>query len=351
MADENGTALLSVELETIPLPNFMFEQRKLKRDLLALALLALAIFLTAALLSYDPADPPSSLVYPPHFQIHNICGRSGAIAARLLFEALGIGAYYLIVSLAVFDAVLLTHRRVSQPWLRACGWMLSLAGLTSLAAMALPWLSPGPVIGSGGYLGATARGLLEMHFARLGAYIFAVSLLMVGLLLSTDYVLIRIIVWMISQPTKGLGRGVLQVSAAYAQKLGRRRSDLDGYQGDELGSNVAVRISGRTSNEEDETDDPEEEQPAEQPGIGKQSVSVVPAGRLPMANPAAKSKQADRQKLIAEIEADRADQETTDYELPSHNLLLPGETYCFDQQEQEVRRRARSWKRPSSISD
>ena len=39
----------------------MFEKRNLKCDLLALALLALAVFLSAALFSYDPADPPSSL--------------------------------------------------------------------------------------------------------------------------------------------------------------------------------------------------------------------------------------------------------------------------------------------------
>ncbi len=134
----------------------MFEERKLKRDLLALALLALVIFLAAALFTYNPADPPTSLVYPPHLEIRNTCGRSGAIVARLLFETLGIGAYYLIISLIVLDAVLLMHRRISQPWLRAGGWLLSLVGLTALAAMALARLSPGPVIGPGGYLAQPA---------------------------------------------------------------------------------------------------------------------------------------------------------------------------------------------------
>ena len=42
----------------------MLENRKLKLDLLALALLAAVIFLAAALLSYDPADPPGTLVFP-----------------------------------------------------------------------------------------------------------------------------------------------------------------------------------------------------------------------------------------------------------------------------------------------
>ena len=44
----------------------MLENRNLKLDLLALALLAAVIFLAAALLSYDPADPPGTLVFPAH---------------------------------------------------------------------------------------------------------------------------------------------------------------------------------------------------------------------------------------------------------------------------------------------
>jgi S-DNA-T family DNA segregation ATPase FtsK/SpoIIIE len=321
----------------------MFEERNLKCDLAALALLALVIFLTAALFSYDPADPPSSLVFPPHLQIHNTCGRSGAIVARLLFESLGIGAYYLIVSLTVLDAVMLLHRRITQPWLRAGGWMISLVGLTTLAAMALAKLSPGPVIGAGGYLGATGRGLMEMQFARVGAYIVSVSLLMGGLLLTTDYVLIRIFIWTISKPTQHLGRGVMQVGAAYAHKLGRRRSDLDGYEPEEVDDKVAVRISGRASDEEDKEteEDGEDEENTGPADKGKKAVKVIPVATPTAAKPAPKGKKADRQKLFEQIEAEKADQETPDYEMPSLDLLLPGGTYCFEEQEKEVRRRAK----------
>ena len=177
----------------------MLENRNLKLDLLALALLAAVIFLAAALFSYDPADPPSKLVYPPHGQPVNMCGHSGAIAARLLFEGLGLGAYYLLVSVAAFDCVLLVRHQLNQFWLRAGGWLLSLAGVTTLAAMAVPGLSPGPAIGAGGYLGAIGRAILEMHFASLGAYILTVSMIFGGLLLSTDYWLIRLTTWIVGK--------------------------------------------------------------------------------------------------------------------------------------------------------
>ena len=70
----------------------MLEQRDLKKDLLALGLLALAAFLAAALVSYDPGDPPSKLVYPERADVINVCGRSGAFVSRYLFTALGLGA-------------------------------------------------------------------------------------------------------------------------------------------------------------------------------------------------------------------------------------------------------------------
>ena len=35
------------------------------------------------------------------------------------------------------------------------------------------------------------RGLLEMHFAKAGAFIFTLSVLAAGLLLATDYFLFR----------------------------------------------------------------------------------------------------------------------------------------------------------------
>ena len=40
----------------------MFEDRSLKIDLCALALLALAVFLGIALWTYNPTDPPSTIV-------------------------------------------------------------------------------------------------------------------------------------------------------------------------------------------------------------------------------------------------------------------------------------------------
>lgn len=313
----------------------MLENRNLKTDLLALALLAGVIFLASALISYDPADPPGKLVFPQNGQPTNACGYWGATTSRLLFEALGLGAYYLLLSLAAWDAALLVRRKIGQPWLRAGGWLISLAGVVTLAAMAAPQLSPGPVIGAGGYLGALGKALLQTQFASLGAYIIASSMVVGGLLLATDYSLVRLLAWVVGKPTRSLGRGVMQVSTAYAQKVRRRRSDLDGYEEND-GDAPAIRVSGRIADEEDKEVDEREDQDEEEKDSdgGRRTFG----SRVGVSRPKQKK---PSQKVLEEMDESDLGSDASDYQLPGLELLLEGESVNFDQREKEVRRKAK----------
>jgi S-DNA-T family DNA segregation ATPase FtsK/SpoIIIE len=321
----------------------MLENRNLKLDLLALVLLAAVIFLAAALFSYDPADPPGKLVFPSHSQPVNVCGYWGAVGSRLLFEAVGLGAYYLLASLAVFDAVLLTRRQVGQPWLRAGGWFLSMLGVTTFAALATPGLSPGPVIGAGGHLGVMGKALLETQFASVGTYIVTVSMILGGLLLSTDYALLRLSIWALTMPTRGLRRGVLQVGTAYAQKLNKRRSDLDDFEAVEDDGKLAVRMSGRPADVETRADaeEPikkEEEKPDEKDEAAASGDDRKTfASRVGISRPKRKAPE----EVLEEMDETDLGQTASDYELPSLDLLLPGENVSYDEQEKEVRKKAK----------
>ncbi len=319
----------------------MLEPRNLKIDLFALAILVLTIFLAAAVLSYDPADPPSKLVFPERSETLNVCGRSGALVSSLLLTFIGLGAYYLLFSLAVLAATLLSRRAVTDAVLRAVGWLVSLVGFTALVQLAVPHLSPGPVIGAGGYLGAAARGLLETHFANVGAYILAISLIVVGLLLCTDYLVIHLLLL----PARGLVHGVLHVLAAYAQKLGWKTPDVAARPR----AAVAVRISGRPAEPaeavQEEGPHAESEVAEEAEVEGKETPrDEAPVRKSPLASMLRirkPRKEAERQEMIEEIEeASRKDSEVQ-YELPSLDLLLPGEPFSFDDQEKDVRRKAR----------
>src|SRR5690349_1701742 len=101
----------------------MFENRKLRFDLLAIAIAAVTAFLGVSLLSHDAADPiadhvgpvaliyqPDVVVYPQNERIMNACGRWGALAADLLLTSLGAGAFYAVASLGILSLTLLrTH--------------------------------------------------------------------------------------------------------------------------------------------------------------------------------------------------------------------------------------------------
>jgi S-DNA-T family DNA segregation ATPase FtsK/SpoIIIE len=363
----------------------MFENRSRRLDLIALALAAIVMFLGVSLWTYDKFDPPSTLVFPASNVVHNACGWAGAYAADYLFETLGLGAYYLVSSLVVLTALLLAHRRIDQPMLRATGWTISLAGLVTLAALVAPNWTPGPVVGSGGYLGALGRGLLEMHFAHAGAFIFTLSVLAAGLLIATDYHLLRLAAVTTSVSGKSLARlGQLgQTAAKRGDKAKRVKTDLEGgvslaeegeaetesTGGDDAEHEIRVRTpadkaeeaarAAEESDEEDEVmddesdeadedgeDEAEDEEEAER--FPERAASKLANGlksALGIKNnrqqPGAKQS-SERDEVIEQLEAadQQVDQEIA-YELPPLDLLLPNDEVCYEEHEKEVRHKAK----------
>jgi DNA segregation ATPase FtsK/SpoIIIE, S-DNA-T family len=347
----------------------MLKQRNLKLDLVALALLALNVFLGLALASYDPADPPGTHVYPAHARAVNACGRGGAWIAHGLLEGLGWGAWFILISLVIVDIRLLARRPIADAWLRMAGWLISLVGLATLSSMILGAWSPGPAIGAGGYLGAAGRAWLEMHFASAGSYILALSAVAVGLLLCTDYVLVQL-AWEVAGHAGRIARsraaGETRDSAAKpAEKM---KDDL--RMGPPVVDEPAIKILGKTSSqdeddeeevedepviqrkkpapklaaEEEEEDEEDEDEAEDRAAPGKVAAHAKPkAPAKPAGGLRAKPKDGDdREEVMQELDAAaRATEDVPDYELPSIDLLLEGEEIHFEEHEKEVRRKAK----------
>jgi S-DNA-T family DNA segregation ATPase FtsK/SpoIIIE len=357
----------------------MFENRSLKLDLCALVLVAGVAFLSVSLWTYDRFDPPSLLVDPPNQAIRNACGVAGAYTSNFLFESLGFGAYYLLGSLGALTAMLFLRREIDQPMIRAIGWLVSLVGLTTLAALLVPNWTPGPVIGAGGYVGAMGRGLLEMHFATAGAFIFTLSVLAAGLLLATDYFLLKAA----AVTTTASGRSLAHLGHLghiAARRPARVTTDLDNT--DELTAALAdeedeeeqeaegeheIRIrtpadkaeeaAAAKAQEESEADDEEEdeeaedeeaeadeEEEAETASTGSKLAKGLKAalGIKNRRGPQPPEKKSERDELLEQLEAadQQADQEIA-YEMPPLDLLLANEEICYEEHEKEVRRKAK----------
>lgn len=354
----------------------MFENRNLKFDLFTLILLAATVLLGMALFTYDPADPPSTLVYPPPTVFNNACGPIGAYVAHFLLESVGIGAYYLVASLASVAIVLLWQGGIDQPVLRAVGWAASLLAISTLATMAFPNTTPGPVIGAGGYLGAMGHAVLESNFASAGAYILAFTVLLAGMLLCTDYLLLKFAALTAVASGKGvMSLGHLGPSPSLRRKA-RPETDLEDefaeddedeyeneyeddeeaeYEDDEYEEDE-YEDDEEAEHEEDEYEDEEEDDEEEAPALKvktpaskqEEETSEAKAGglksKLASALRIAKpGKRTERDEIIDQLEAAEQQQPAAnfDYELPPLDLLLESEEVSYEDHEKEVRRNAK----------
>jgi len=358
----------------------MLEERDLKIDLLALSLVAMIVFLTLSLVTYNPSDPigelvfpldrlhlTDSTVYPLADEISNACGQSGALVSQLLFTTIGLGAFYLLVSLIVLDGLLLMRRPISTPLLRMVGWGVSLLGFTTLVAMLLPSWSLGPVIGSGGYIGALARAALETRFAAAGAGILATTLVVGGLLLCTDYTLVRMSLCVMRWTLRivgWFGRMLLHQSARSAEasakaklKRAAKKANQEEEEDDET---MAVRIRGRRSKsdvdemedeladevEDDEVEDEEEEaeveETEEEEGGEEEEKKDSYLSRLRIRRRKGKkdAEKSEREAVMEQLDAAQTS-DAGDYELPSLELLREADECCFEAQEKEVRQKAK----------
>jgi S-DNA-T family DNA segregation ATPase FtsK/SpoIIIE len=356
----------------------MFENRSLKLDLVALALLAACVLLVAALASYDPADPPGTLVDPPRTAVANRCGPVGACAAHLLYAGVGFAAYYVVGSLGIVAGLMLARRELNQPVLRGVGWTTSLAALSTLAAMTLQRSTPGPEVGAGGYLGAMGFALLEANFAIAGAFIFALSVLIAGLLLCTDYLLIKLA----AKTTVVSGAGLVRLGRAgqrVAAATQRRATDLEPVEADQEDDEESDEDAEyEQESEESEWEEEEEEDDAEEtetvvkvrtpsskaeeaveggeeaggeatPGAGAGGgdaparTEAETAASMRIKNNRGKDpKRTERDDIIEQLDAaDSQAIEEVDYELPPLDLLLPSEEVSYEEHEKEVRRKAK----------
>ncbi len=333
----------------------MFDNRNLRFDLFALLLLAATAMLGVALATYDPADPPSTLVYPAPTEFHNSCGPIGAYIAHFFFESVGIAAYYFVASLGALAVTLLWRGEVNQPVLRAVGWTASLVAVATLATMTLPNSTPGPVIGAGGYLGAMGHAMLESHFATTGAYILAFSVLLAGILLATDYLIFQLA----AITTVVSGRGIMSLGHFGPVRTARPETDLEDEWKEEESDEYEEEEEPETGEDEEEWEYEEEEeevaplkvrtpQSKQEQEEEKQEAKKPPQAlksKLASAlgiNSKKKSEKSERDEIIDQLEA--ADQSHTpdvDYELPPLDLLLQSDDVNFQDQEVEVRRKAK----------
>ena len=190
----------------------------LLREGAGLFVLALALLLLLALVSYDSGDPGWSHT-GTHGTVNNLGGAAGAWFADLLFYLLGYLAF-LVPPMIGWSGWLVLRgeiRHGQTDWsllaVRWAGFLLTVGAGCALAAMhftaqALPQRA-------GGVMGETLAGVLAPEFGVVGSTLVLMAVFLGGLSLATGLSWLTVMDW--------LGQGAVQGTSAAARWLRRAR--------------------------------------------------------------------------------------------------------------------------------
>lgn len=275
---------------------------RLKTDLFALGLLAATIFTGLALASYDPADAATGAVYPPRAETANLGGPLGATVAHTLLTTLGLGAWFLLISMTVVDVRLFARKNYPDPWTRTIGWALLVTVVCIMFRAAVPGWGQGSVVGSGGYVGAWGLTLLEQHVSAAGMVVLLGTGFVAGMLLTTETFLFRALGWMASAPF------VLFHRLSFGKKVEEKVLPVEPLRVRETASETVVVEEEESETEELNAEVPAVEAPA-RPIRVNPPVTAVARNDIPTRN-------------NGDLPAG--------FELPGHDLLEPSEEFPYE---------------------
>jgi len=180
-------------------------QEKLKREIIGLLLVAVAVFLFLSLVSYNPADPSLFSFSSQKIKvINNWMGIVGAYIAGLLFQGVGFPSFLicLVLGLCAFSFIL--NWEWKYPLVKLGGWTIILLATSSLFSL---WMKPLKVYAQdllvGGFIGEILSRQLVRYFNLPGATILFVVILILGFVLGTGLSFIALL--------RRLGSGVARL--------------------------------------------------------------------------------------------------------------------------------------------
>src|SRR5882672_2230756 len=158
-------------------------------DIVGIVLIATALLLMVAQLSFDRGDV-SANKFPPNQTTHNLIGGAGAHVANLLFQCFGGGAFVLPVLLMLFGLGYLFEflSYLKRRWAWAAVLFVTCLGFFDLYSNHLETLRQNiNAPSAGGYLGQIMNSLVFGHFGKPGATIIFCTLYAVSLIFLTNF--------------------------------------------------------------------------------------------------------------------------------------------------------------------
>lgn len=185
----------------------MIDYARLRTDLLALALLAMAVFAALSLFSFNPADAPATVVYPPSEEFANLCGRVGAYFSYTMMSTIGWGSFFLLAGVVALTVQLFSRAPAKDPIVRIVGWMVASLSFSVGVHMLMPTFINTTLHGTGGYVGSMGTALLHRELSVVGSMVLLSTVFIAGLLLALDRMMLQLLTWIALIPWKMITLG------------------------------------------------------------------------------------------------------------------------------------------------
>lgn len=152
-------------------------------------------FVLASLIGYDPADPPTHVVWPANAAVTNWCGPFGAIVANALFKLMGFGAWVLVIFAGVGLLSAAMGNGFKHLLVRLVGLIVLAGAFSGLQALFLPNSGSMPDL-AGGLLGKVMTAELGLRFGTMGTALFLLLGLILGAMVAMDEWFMALVGWL-----------------------------------------------------------------------------------------------------------------------------------------------------------
>lgn len=225
------------------------EGNKLLRELIAMALVFLFIFLAVSLGTYSPLDPDFYQQISTGLEIKNQAGILGAYISGFLVDLFGLGAWILPV-LALFSGLNTLFVNYQMAWYRWIGVLLIFLCITGIAAQ--PWIKAHLqifAISGGGFLGYILYDSTHTYLLGLGSFLLWLFCFLAGLQLTFKLSWLSIAKWLANMFSSTLSRiryKKERISPGSDTSLKESSSKKRNASADSVGKTSQSNFSGNT---------------------------------------------------------------------------------------------------------
>ena len=157
-------------------------------EFIGVALFALALIWLIALVTYDASDPVWYFTTATTHAPANFVGPVGAFLSELSFQSFGYAAYLLPALIGVIGWHYFWCQTPDAKYTMLTGVTLLFACMSALLSSVFGPANPADnALEPGGSIGAALAGFLSSYFSRTGSLIVLLSLMMMSVILSTQF--------------------------------------------------------------------------------------------------------------------------------------------------------------------